>query len=122
MVSEPARRLRNAPTEAERRLWSLLRKRQLDGCRFRRQIPLGPYVADFMCLKERLVVEVDGGQHAVRQDQDAKRTRWLESQGFRVLRFWNNEVFGNLAGVAEVIRASLRDTPHPDPPPQGGRG
>jgi very-short-patch-repair endonuclease len=122
MVSEPARRLRNAPTEAERRLWSLLRKRQLDGCRFRRQIPLGPYVADFMCLKERLVVEVDGGQHAVRQDQDAKRTRWLESQGFRVLRFWNNEVLGNLAGVAEVIRASLRDTPHPDPPPQGGRG
>jgi len=78
-------------------------------------------VADFACFSHRLVVEVDGGQHNLSQARDGRRARWLESQGYWVIRFWNNEVDGNLEGVTETIR--LRNhTPHPNPPPQGGRG
>ena len=103
------------------RLWSILRDRQLDGCRFRRQAPIGAYIADFACFSHRLVIEVDGGQHAAARS-DGQCTRWLESQGFRVVRYWNNEVFENLEGVGEAIRETLRaSTPHPGPPPQGGR-
>jgi len=89
---ERARRLRADMTEVERRLWFRLRGRQLEGHRFRRQIPMGPYVLDFACMKARLVIEVDGGQHAVSADRDDRRTAWLESQGYTVLRFWNNDV------------------------------
>ena len=121
MANESARRLRKNPTEAEKRLWSVLRKRGLEGARFRRQAPLGRYIVDFLCLDARLVVEVDGGQHAIEAARDAERTRWLESQGFRVLRFWNDEVLQNLDGVAEVIAGALRATPLPTPPPRGGR-
>ncbi len=77
MVSETARRLRKNPTEAEKRLWDALRRRQIDSHRFRRQVPLGIYVVDFLCLERRLVVEVDGGQHAVEMERDEARTRWL---------------------------------------------
>ncbi|MCH8113040.1 MAG: endonuclease domain-containing protein [Proteobacteria bacterium] len=122
MASATARRLRKTPTDAEQRLWSVLRRRQIEGARFRRQAPIGPYVVDFACLAEKLVVEVDGGQHARQQDRDAARTAWLESQGFHVLRFWNNEVLGNIEGVTERIAGALRASPHPGPPPQGGRG
>ncbi|MDH3596153.1 MAG: endonuclease domain-containing protein [Rhodospirillales bacterium] len=123
MASKTARHLRKTPTEAEQRLWSVLRRRQLAGARFRRQVPLGPYVADFACFSHRLVVEVDGGQHNLSQARDGRRARWLESQGYWVIRFWNNEVDGNLEGVTETIRLALRNhTPHPNPPPQGGRG
>ena len=119
MASESARHLRKNPTEAELRLWSVLRRRQLSGARFRRQVPLGPYVVDFACLSHRLIVEVDGGQHAFSVERDSKRTQRLECQGYRVLRFWNNEVCGNLAGVQETIRRALLEaTPHPSPPPQ----
>jgi very-short-patch-repair endonuclease len=121
MANERARRLRRNPTEAETRLWSVLRKRGLAGARFRRQVPLGRYIVDFLCLDARLVVEIDGGQHATEAERDAERTRWLESQGFRVLRFWNNEVLENLDGVADGIAAALRATPLPAPPPRGGR-
>ena len=100
---EVARRLRKNMTDAERVLWRELRAARLGGYRFRRQTPLGKYVVDFVCLEARLVVEVDGGQHVERQEEDARRTAWLESQGFRVLRFWNNEVLGNLEGTKEVI-------------------
>ena len=113
MASKKARNLRHNPTEAEKRLWSILRDRQLDGCRFRRQAPIGAYIADFACFSRRLVIEVDGGQHAG-AGSDKQRTRWLESQGFRVIRFWNNVVFENIEGVRAAIREALRaSTPPP---------
>ena len=108
MGSETARRLRENPTEAEKRLWDALRHRQIDRHRFRCQHPLGAYVVDFVCLAEKLVVEVDGGQHAIEADRDAERTAWLQSRGYRVLRFWNNDVLENTEGVAETIRTALR--------------
>src|SRR5687767_13900919 len=103
MPSESARRLRANMTDAERKLWSLLRRKQLQGYRFRRQVPLGRYAADFACMSAHLVVELDGGQHAERSEQDERRTAWMESVGYRVLRFWNGEVFTNAEGVLETI-------------------
>ena len=99
--------LRNNLTDAEQRLWSRLRRRQIGGHRFRRQHPIGPYVVDFVCLAEKLVIEVDGGQHANQAGHDNRRTAWLESRGYRVARFWNNEVLGNTDGVVQVIRNTL---------------
>jgi very-short-patch-repair endonuclease len=119
MPSTNVRQLRKNLTHAEKALWSKLRFKQLDGHRFRRQIPIGPYIIDFACLASRLLIELDGGQHADTVDADQKRTRWLETRGYRVLRFWNNDVLDNSDGVLETIRMHL--TPHPNPPPQGGR-
>ncbi len=102
-----ARELRRNMTDAERALWRELRGGALGG-KFRRQAPLGRYIVDFVCLEKHLIVEVDGGQHAENRS-DQERDRWLESQGFRVLRFWNNEVLGNMSGVLEVIAEALRD-------------
>jgi very-short-patch-repair endonuclease len=118
-----ARQLRRNATDAERRLWFLLRQRQLAEFRFRRQVPLGPYIVDFACLAEKLIVEVDGGQHNERQGEDAARTVWLAARGYRVMRFWNSDVLRTPEAVAEAILLALteRETPHPDPAPQGGR-
>jgi len=98
-----ARGLRRASTEAEKLLWQKLRARQLGGAKSCRQTPIGPYIVDFASFEHRLVVEIDGGQHNTRQGRqhDLKRTAWLEAQGFRVLRFWNNQVLTNLEGVLE---------------------
>ena len=104
-----ARHLRKNLTDAEQHLWRHLRLRQIDGHKFRRQHPLGHYIADFVCVECKLIVEVDGGQHAGQLAQDATRTAWLEAHGYRVLRFWNNEVLGNIAGVLERVRAALVD-------------
>ena len=95
-------------TDAERKLWSRVRAGSLPGYRFRRQVPLGPYVVDFACLAARLVIEVDGGQHACQVEQDRQRTAWLESQGFRVLRFWNIHVLQETDDVIEAIWATLQ--------------
>ena len=122
---ERARQLRANPTEVEKRLWMRIRKRQLLGHRFRRQVPLGRYVVDFACIESSLVVEVDGGQHDWLEKQDAKRTLWLEAHGWRVVRFWNNDVIENIEGVLEELALKLSecvDIPHPDPPPQAGEG
>jgi lysyl-tRNA synthetase class 2 len=108
MASPIARKLRQNPTEAEKRFWNRVRARQLDGFRFRRQAPIGDYVVDFVCPEEKLVVELDGGQHDEQADADAVRTAWLESKGYRVVRFWNNEVFENMDGVLERLRGALR--------------
>jgi very-short-patch-repair endonuclease len=106
MPDHIARKLRKAPTDAEIHLWWALRDRRLRGYKFRRQHPVGPYVADFACTREKLIVEVHGGQHAA-NEHDAERTEWLESQGWRVLRFWNNDVLTNIEGVVETILAAL---------------
>jgi very-short-patch-repair endonuclease len=105
-------------TDAERKLWYALRYKTLPGLRFRRQMPVGNYIVDFCCLKSKLIIEVDGGQHAARQQYDLARTRFLESRGFRVLRLWDNEVLNNLDGAVEFIIEALGQSPHPHLPPQ----
>jgi len=113
MNHERAGDLRRIMSDAERRLWAALRARQLDGLRFRRQHPIGSYIADFACLEKRLVVEVDGSQHAepTQAAHDTRRTRWLESEGYRVVRVWTNEVLENLDGVTEQIRVEALRLP-----------
>lgn len=106
--TDAARALRANTTDAERRVWQILRKRRLAGHRFRRQCPLGPFVADFVCLDRGVVIEVDGGQHGD-SPRDASRDAWLRRRGFQVLRFWNHDVMGNLDGVHQVIAAALED-------------
>ena len=108
MSIERARQLRSTMTDAERRLWSKLRFRQIEGHKFRRQAPIGSYVVDFLCSELKLIVEVDGGQHATRAEADARRTAYLESEGYRVVRVWNNEVLGDIEGACEMIRLALR--------------
>jgi len=117
-----SRALRRSPTDAEKALWLELRGRRLMGFRFRRQQPIGPFIVDFYCASARLVVEVDGGGHALerKEDRDRERDRALESEGIRVLRFWNTEVLRNMEGVLEaIVKAIGRPSPRPSP---GGRG
>jgi very-short-patch-repair endonuclease len=106
-----ARTLRDQSTEVERKLWSVLRNRQLGGLKFRRQVPIDRYFADFACVEARLVIELDGGQHADRLAEDAVRTRAIEACGWKVVRFWNNEVKENLEGVADTILAQIDRAP-----------
>jgi very-short-patch-repair endonuclease len=101
---ERARTLRQTATAAERRLWWRLRARQLGGLKFRRQHGIGPYVVDFACLECGLVVELDGGQHALQSRAETRRTAFLNAEGYSILRLWNHEVFRNLDGVLEAIR------------------
>ena len=108
MASRHARVLRANQTEAETRLWRRLRDRQLGGAKFRRQVPIGPYIADFVCFAAKLIVELDGGQYADTAEADSARTVWLEKRGFRVLRFWNHDVLANPDGVPERILEALR--------------
>jgi very-short-patch-repair endonuclease len=106
MAEPKARQLRMSMTDAERRLWSVLRSRRLQGYKFRRQHPEGRFILDFVCIEHRLVIEADGGQHAG-GEYDERRTAWLAKRGWRVLRFWNNEILSNAAGVAETILGAL---------------
>jgi adenine-specific DNA-methyltransferase len=117
-----ARQLRRDQTDAEQRLWANLRDRQLGGAKFRRQHPIGPFVADFCCPQRKLVVELDGGQHA--EDVAAaeeKRSRFLEAEGYRVLRFWNHDVLKDTVAVLKRI-AEVLNYPHPCPLPGRARG
>ena len=109
MNKNRTRSLRNNPTEAERLLWQHLRLRQLGGYKFRRQQLLGRYIVDFVCLERRLVLEVDGGQHSESEQAayDADRSAWLERDGFRVLRFWDHEIFRQIEAVKEAIGRML---------------
>ena len=116
-----ARRLRSEMTETEKRLWQLLRSRQTEGYRFRRQVPIGAFIADFVCHAARLIVEIDGGQHDLSSEAEARRTRFLEGEGYRILRFWNNEVLANPEGVRSVITGNLHQvTPTHTLPHHGG--
>ena len=116
-----ARKLRGEMTDAEQCLWRILRKRQIDGHRFRRQCPIDRFVVDFACLEKALIIEVDGGQHAG-SSQDRLRDDCLVKLGYRVLRFWNNDVLQNIVGVHDMIRIALSDSPHPGLPPHAGEG
>ncbi len=107
LTQQRATRLRRQPTDAEQYLWQHLRRKQIAGARFRRQVPIGPYIADFVCITTKLVVELDGGQHQARRSYDIDRDTYLQQQGFRVLRFWNNEVFSNTDGVLTAILQAL---------------
>ncbi len=117
-----AKRLRRVQTEAERKLWSLLRSRRLYGVKFRRQYPVGRYIADFCCPEGKLIVEIDGGGHHKTYPQDRARDKSLMRRGYRVLRFWNSDVMKHTDRVMRRIALALR-TPSPRPsPPTRGRG
>src|SRR6266550_3664766 len=109
-----ARTLRQNMTEAERRVWQILRSHQMHGYKFRRQVPIGRYIADFVCHEARLIVEIDGGQHDRSSPREAERSEFLQNEGYRILRFWNNEVLANLDGVHQTIAGAL----HPVTPTQ----
>ncbi|QEH35127.1 hypothetical protein OJF2_36720 [Aquisphaera giovannonii] len=111
-----ARQLRREMTDAERRLWRHIRARRFAREKFRRQEPMGIYVVDFVSHRSRLIIELDGGQHAERLEYDLERTRWLEGEGYRVIRFWNNVVLTETEAVLEAIERELR------PPASGLRG
>jgi very-short-patch-repair endonuclease len=113
--------LRRRQTDAERRLWARLRDRRLLGAKFTRQVPIGPYIVDFCCRERKVIVELDGGQHAIRAASDAGRTAFLEGLGYRVLRFWDNEALGNTDGMLEHIAQALT-LPSPRPLSPEGRG
>ena len=106
-----ARELRNNLTDAERTLWRHLRLRQIDGHKFRRQRPVGTYIVDFVCLEKRVIIEVDGGQHSEQKAYDDKRSAWLRSEGFMVLRFWDHEVLTQIDNVKQAIWKALARPP-----------
>jgi len=115
-----ARRLRRQQTDAESKLWARLRARQLCGAKFRRQHAIGPFIADFCTVERGLVIELDGGQHATQAQADQRRSAYLERSGYRVLRFWDNEVLMNMEAVLQRIFQALND-PHPCPLPKRAR-
>jgi very-short-patch-repair endonuclease len=123
-LKERARQLRRNQTDAEKRLWARLRSRQLNGFKFRRQFVIGPFITDFCCFEQRLVVELDGGQHASKTATDETRSAFLHSCRYTVLRFWDNEVLTNIDGVLERIAQVLggfdkTQEPSPFPSPSG---
>ena len=124
MTTTKARQLRKNSTESEQVLWKHLRLCQLGGYKFRRQQPIGWYIVDFVNFEKRVIIELDGGHHSQQVDYDAQRTACLNAQGYRVLRFWNNQVMKKIEAVKAVIVQVLEagpDTPYLNPPPQGGR-
>ena len=112
VLNKNTRNLRRQSTNVETLLWSKIRGRQIGSFKFRRQHVIGPYIVDFVCLSKRVVIELDGGQHAVERKKDDARDNWLRREGYTVLRFWNHEVFENLDGVLEFIRRRL-NSPSP---------
>lgn len=120
LKTEFARALRRNQTDAERRLWKYLRGRAFAGWKFRRQHPVGAYIADFACPERKLVIELDGGQHLTAHKADERRTRELNRLGYRVLRFWDHETLANTQGVLDAIYEALNSSPQPSP--QRGEG
>lgn len=118
-----AKDLRSRSTDAERLLWSQLRAKRLDGYKFRRQQPIGKYIVDFVCFERKIVIELDGGQHSEpeRKAYDKERDDWLETEGYNVLRFWDNEVLLNMRGILEVTRARCLEHPPLNPLPSRER-
>jgi very-short-patch-repair endonuclease len=116
---DTARRLRLNQTDAEARLWRHLRHWPMEGTHFRRQVPIGAYVVDFACMAARVVIELDGSQHGLDNNvaHDAARTCWLEAAGYRVIRFWNNDLINNMQGVLESIYAAVHGSTIAEPSP-----
>ena len=110
-ILKNAKTLRTNQTDAEHRLWYHLRAHRFMGLKFKRQKPMGRFIADFVCVEQRLIVELDGGQHAEQVEYDQHRDAWLRSQGYTILRFWNNEVMQQLEGVLEQIRCTISRDP-----------
>ena len=108
-----AKKLRLQSTDAERLLWKYLRAHRMAGYKFRRQVVIEPYIVDFVCLETRLIVEADGGQHLEQTDADSRRTVFLESLGYKVIRFWNHEILGDTQTVLEQIHSHLIKAPSP---------
>ena len=119
-INPHARVLRQNQTDTEAGRWNQLRGRRLAGFKFKRQWTLGFFIADFCCIEQRLIVEVDGGQHS--EAADASRTACLEERGYRVVRFWNHQVLANMDGVLQALLLELRVDPHPNPLPRAGEG
>jgi len=118
-----ARALRQKQTPHENQLWQCLRAKRFENFKFRRQHPIGNYIADFICFDRRLIIELDGGQHAVSKFHDAKRDAWFESQGFRIIRIWNNQWSAKRKEVLQFIWNELHKSPlSPNPSPTGGEG
>lgn len=117
-----AKELRKQQTDAERILWQCLRNRSMAGYKFRRQEIIGNYIVDFLCLEKKLIIELDGSQHMDMEQKDRKRTQFLESLGYIVIRFWNNEIMGELDSVKEEIFRILDNIPSPQPSPEGRGG
>ena len=113
--TERSRELRTNATPAERLLWQHVRNKKLADARFNRQVPIGPFICDFVARGPRLVIELDGGQHGLAQSSDSNRTAFLKQRGYRVLRFWNNDVLENVEGVLAVIVEALKGRPSPNP-------
>ncbi|ESS73587.1 hypothetical protein MGMO_15c00080 [Methyloglobulus morosus KoM1] len=122
MTLANARELRKNATDSERLLWQHLRAHRLQGFKFKRQQPLGLYIVDFVCFEARLIVEADGGHHAEQAEYDTRRDDWLRSQGFIVLRFWNNDILTNIEGVLESILEGCQNSSAPSPQPLPRRG
>jgi len=117
-----AKAMRHQPTSAEAAIWTALRGARLQGFKFKRQQPIGAYIVDFVCFEHSLIIEIDGGQHGDEVPKDQARSDWLQSQGFRVMRFWNNEVIERKDDVLESIIRALREYPSPQPLSHKGRG
>lgn len=115
-----ARTLRKRQTDVEKILWHSLRNRQISNCKLRRQHVIGPYITDFCCVEKNLVIELDGGQHLTREKKDELRTRFLSKMGYRILRFWDDEVLKHKESALEAIRLAL-ENPHPSPLPKRER-
>ncbi len=120
-INNNAKSLRKNLTEAEKLLWKHLRDKNIANVKFRRQQAIGIYIVDFISFDRKIIVKADGGQH-LDSETDKERDEWLKMHGFKVLRFWNNEILTNLDGVLDIIRNVCLDTPHPNPLPQGERG
>jgi len=117
-TNKNVKKLRTHSIEAEKRLWYFLRDRGVENCKFRRQHSIGRYIADFCCIEKKLVIELDGGHHLLNKDYDERRARFLQSKGYCVIRFWDNEVMTKTEVVLEEIQKQLMD-PHPGPLPLG---
>jgi len=111
-MTKLAKGLRKRSTEAEITIWQKIRSKQLNGHKFKRQQPIGNYIVDFVCFDRKLIIEIDGGQHAIEKEKDQQRELWLQSEGFAILRFWNTEIFENIDGVLASIMEKL-NTPSP---------